>query len=141
MQPSRSWNTIEEEPDDVDEVDSQLQSTPELEGDSRNGETDVVSTIEEMKNVDEVNTSELEDSGKSGQVNTKTISHLKEQFIGDNIDLNIVSINGNKPFHTMGWLKVGPRRINNENLNHQVPRIRLTPSEKENNIAYCCTHE
>ena len=28
------------------------------------------------------------------------------QFIGDNIDLNIVSIYGNNPFHSMGLIKV-----------------------------------
>ena len=28
------------------------------------------------------------------------------QFVGDNIDLNIVSIHGNTPFHSMGWIKV-----------------------------------
>jgi hypothetical protein len=28
------------------------------------------------------------------------------QFVGDNIDLNIVSIQGNTPFHSMGWIKV-----------------------------------
>ena len=69
-------------------------------------------------------------SEKVTRLAQKPLIHLKEQFIGDNIDLNIVSINGNKPFHAMGWIKVGPRRINNENLNHQVPRIRLSPSEK-----------
>ena len=28
------------------------------------------------------------------------------QFVGDNVDLNIVSIHGNTPFHSMGWIKV-----------------------------------
>ncbi|KAI4802446.1 hypothetical protein KUCAC02_020282 [Chaenocephalus aceratus] len=28
------------------------------------------------------------------------------QFVGDNIDLNIFSIQGNTPFHSMGWIKV-----------------------------------
>uniref|UniRef100_UPI00358F2B9D uncharacterized protein n=1 Tax=Myxine glutinosa TaxID=7769 RepID=UPI00358F2B9D len=28
------------------------------------------------------------------------------QFVGDNIDLNIVSIHGNTPFHSMGWIEV-----------------------------------
>ena len=28
------------------------------------------------------------------------------QFVGDNIDLNIVSIHGNTPFHSNGWIKV-----------------------------------
>lgn len=33
-------------------------------------------------------------------------SNAVTQFVGDNIDLNIVSIHGNTPFHSMGWIKV-----------------------------------
>lgn len=33
-------------------------------------------------------------------------SNAVSQFIADNIDLNIVSIHGNTPFHSMGWIKV-----------------------------------
>ncbi len=28
------------------------------------------------------------------------------QFVGDNMDLNLVSIYGNSPFHTMGLIRV-----------------------------------
>ena len=30
------------------------------------------------------------------------------QFVGDNTDFNIVSIYGNTPFHSMGWIKIYP---------------------------------
>ena len=33
-------------------------------------------------------------------------SNAVTQFVGDNIDLNIVSIHGNTPFHSMGWIKI-----------------------------------
>ncbi|CAJ1066509.1 hypothetical protein F7725_020419 [Xyrichtys novacula] len=33
-------------------------------------------------------------------------SNAFTQFVGDTIDLNIVSIHGNTPFHSMGWIKV-----------------------------------
>ncbi|XP_061840899.1 uncharacterized protein [Nerophis lumbriciformis] len=33
-------------------------------------------------------------------------SNAVTQFVGDNIDLNIVSIHGNTPLHSMGWIKV-----------------------------------
>ena len=31
-------------------------------------------------------------------------SHTVTQFVGDNIDLNIVPIHGNISFHSMGWI-------------------------------------
>ena len=97
MQPSGSLFTIDEEPDDADEVDNQLQKTPDSE---------------------------------ANQSNSETVALDKQQFIGDNIDLNIVSINGNTPFHAMGWIKVGTRKLNNETLSLKVPRCRLKPTEK-----------
>jgi len=33
-------------------------------------------------------------------------NNAMSQFVGDNIDLNIVSIHGNTPFHSAGWITV-----------------------------------
>ena len=112
-QPSGSLCTIAEEADDALVVDSHLhvpddtqhQGTPDVEG-LPNSESHV------------------------DAVNTETDGFNRKQFVGDNIDINVVSINGNTPFHAMGWIKVGPRKTNNDELNYQVPRCRLSPTEK-----------
>ena len=44
-----------------------------------------------------------------------TAPYNKNQYVGDNIDLNIVSINGNTPFHAMGMIKVTSEREKTEN--------------------------
>ena len=57
-------------------------------------------------------------------------NYNNEQYVGDNVDLNIVSINGNKPFHAMGVIKIVPHDPNSLELVNEVPRVRLTPKEK-----------
>jgi len=52
------------------------------------------------------------------------------QYVGDNIDLNIVSINGNTPFHAMGMIKVSPEQPEKLSMNQTTPRVFLKPEEK-----------
>jgi len=51
------------------------------------------------------------------------------QFVGDNVDLNIVSIHGNTPFHSMGWIKVtSPAPLLPDS--QTVPRVKLKALDK-----------
>ena len=78
----------EEGNDDVEEkmVDDELQSRNEM--------------------IDDV-------SGESGLDNAETlppnVQYSGVQYVGDNIDLNIVSINENTAFHAMGMVKVNSK--------------------------------
>ena len=48
------------------------------------------------------------------------------QFVGDNIDLNIVSIHGNTPFHSMGLIKVtNPAPPAHEHTTAAVNRVKM----------------
>ena len=81
--PSGSLCTIEEEPENEDEVDLELQNSHQDGNDSI-------------------------DENIAGNPNSHATDDYEEQYVGDNIDLNIVSINGNTPFHAMGMIKVPP---------------------------------
>ena len=54
------------------------------------------------------------------------------QYVGDNLDLNIVSINGNTAFHAMGMIKVNSKSssMTDEYLNSKLSRLRLKPSDR-----------
>ena len=51
---------------------------------------------------------------------------------GDNIDLNIVSINGNTASHAMGMIKVNSKSssMTDKYLNAKLSRLRLKPSDR-----------
>ena len=53
-------------------------------------------------------------------------------FVGDNIDLNIVSINGNTASHAMGMIKVNSKSssMTDKYLNAKLSRLRLKPSDR-----------
>ena len=101
---------VEEGNDDVEEemVDDELQSRNEM--------------------IDDV-------SGESGVDNAETpppnVQYSGVQYVGDNIDLNIVSINGNTAFHAMGMIKVNSKSpsMTDEYLNSKLSRLRLKPSD------------
>lgn len=57
-----------------------------------------------LEDISVVTTSESDEQVASVEVGEA--SNAVTQFVGDNIDLNIVSIHGNTPFHSMGWIKV-----------------------------------
>ena len=50
--------------------------------------------------------SELSSNDQVVPMEAEETNNAVTQFVGDNIDLNIVSIHGNTPFHSMGWIKV-----------------------------------
>ena len=54
------------------------------------------------------------------------------QFVEDNIDLNIVSIHGNTPFHSMGWIKVTSPAppLPDPKTTAAVPRVKLKALDK-----------
>ena len=66
------------------------------------------------------------------EIDSVTAEYSGVQYVGDNIDLNIVSINGNTPFHAMGMIKVIPRNeaVTNDYLTSTVPRLRITSKDK-----------
>ena len=102
---------VEEGNDDVEEemVDDKLQSRSEM--------------------IDEV-------SGKSRVDNAKTpppnVQFIVVQYVGDNIDLNIVSVNGNTVFHAMDMIKVNSKSssMTDEYLNSKLSRLRLKSSDR-----------
>ena len=54
------------------------------------------------------------------------------QYVGDDIDLNIVSINGNTAFHAMGMIKVKSKSssMTYEYLSSRLSQLRLKPSDR-----------
>ena len=54
------------------------------------------------------------------------------QYVGDNIDLNIVSTSGNTAFHAMGVVKVNSKSssMTDEYLNSKLSRLRLKVSDR-----------
>ena len=54
------------------------------------------------------------------------------QYVSDNIDLNIVSVNGNTSFHAMGMVKVSAKfaAVTDSYLSSEIPWRRLTPADK-----------
>ena len=75
-------------------------------------------------------------SSESGIDNAKTpppnVQYSGVQNVGDNIDLNIVSINGNTAFHAMGMIKVNSKSssMTDKYLNSKLSRVRLKPSDR-----------
>ena len=53
-----------------------------------------------------VSESELSSNDQVVSMDDGETNNAVTQFVGDNIDLNIVSIHSNTPFHSMGWIKV-----------------------------------
>ena len=102
---------VEEGNDDVEEeiVDDEMQSRNEM--------------------IDEV-------SGESGVDNAETppsnMQYSGVQYVGDNIGLNIVSVNGNIAFHAMGMINVNTKSssMTEEYLNSMLLRLRSKPSDR-----------
>ena len=75
-------------------------------------------------------------SGESGVDNAETtppdVQYSGVQYVGDNIDLNIVSINGHTAFHAMGMIKVNSKSssMTDGYLNSKLSRLRLKPSDR-----------
>ncbi|KAJ8402846.1 hypothetical protein AAFF_G00361600 [Aldrovandia affinis] len=90
---SGALRTIVEETDDqIDQIDDEVEVDAELE------DLSVMTAGEsEIQSDDQVVSMEVGDTSSICAVT---------QFVGDNIDLNIVSIYGNTPFHSIGLIKV-----------------------------------
>ena len=75
-------------------------------------------------------------SGDSGVDNAETPAQNAQysagQHVGDNIDLDIVPINGNTDFHAVDMIKVNSKSfsITDEYLNSKLSRLRLKPSDR-----------
>ena len=63
---------------------------------------------------------------------SSTTAYSHAQYVSDNIDLNIVSVNSNTSFHAMGMIKVSTKSpaVTDNYLSSEVPRRRLTPPDK-----------
>jgi len=98
-------------------------------------DTIIEKTNDETDTEDEIDT-EIENliaaSEKEVQVidmEVEDVSHAVTQFVGDNVDLNSVSIYGNTPFHFMGMIRVtspAPLSANERSVN----RARLKSTDK-----------
>ena len=67
------------------------------------------------------------------EISTSSITaYSGAQYVSDNIDLNIISVNGNTSFHRMGMIKVSTKSapVTNNYLSSEIPRRRLTPANK-----------
>ena len=102
---------IEEFNNDVEEemVDDEMQS--------KNGMIDDVSGESDVDN---------------SQAPLPNVQYSGVQYVGDNIDLNIISINEGTAFHAMGMIKVNSRYSSktDEYLNSKLLRLRLKPSDR-----------
>ena len=65
---------------------------------------------------------------------TNTIDHrtIIKQYVGDNIDFNVISVNGNTSFHAMGIIKVYQPSVDTieKSLSTTIPRQKLTFDQK-----------
>ena len=79
----------------------------------------------EMSSDDQVVSTEVLEAN-----NAMTMSH----FVGDNIDLNIVSIHGNTPFHSAGWIRVtSPASpFSDQQITAAVPGVKFKAFDKAN---------
>ena len=67
------------------------------------------------------------------EISTSSITaYSGAQYVSDNIDLNIISVNGNTSFHRMCMIKVSTKSapVTNNYLSLEIPRRRLTPADK-----------
>lgn len=109
--------TIIEETDD--EIDDEVEVDVELEDLS----VAVTAGESEIQSDDQVVSMEVADTSSIGAVT---------QFVGDNIDLNIVSIYGNTPFHSMGLIKVitPAPPLADDKMTASVNRVKLKALDK-----------
>ena len=71
--------------------------------------------------------SELSCNDQVVSMEARETNNAVTQFVGDNIYLNIVSIHGNTPFHTIGWIKVSSPvpPFPDPQTTAAVPRVKL----------------
>ena len=76
--------------------------------------------------------SELSSSNQVVSIEAGETNNAVCQFVGDNIDSNLVSIHGNTPFHSMGWIKVTSLAapLSDPQTTAAVPRVKLKVLDK-----------
>ena len=115
-----------------------LRSTFKSRLESSNSCQTIVENIEEDENAvdEELQLSPddhyLETETSNSQPRFSSLEYSGVQYVGDNIDLNIVSINGNTPFHAMGMIKIVNQSValTDNYMNMKIPRLKLTAKEK-----------
>ena len=104
IQSSNSLETIveEEEPEDVNIINKEMLLLDECEG-------------------------EIEDTN-IGTSTSSITAYSGAQYLCDNIDLNIISVNSNTSFHAMSMIKSAA--VTDNYLSSEIPRRRLTSADK-----------
>ena len=76
--------------------------------------------------------SELSSNDRVVSMEAEETNNAVTQFVGDHIDLNIVPIHGNTPFHSMGWIKVTSPApsLPDPQTTAAVPRVKLKALDK-----------
>ena len=112
-------------------VKVRLQSSNSLETIFEEEEAEDVNIINvEMLLLDECE-EEIEDKN-IGTFTSSITAYSGAQYLCDNIDLNIVSVNGNTSFHAMSMIKVSTKSaaFTDNYLSSEIPRRRLTSADK-----------
>ena len=114
-----------------------LRSTFKSRLESSNSCQTIVENIEDENAVDEElqlspDDHYLETETSNSQPRFSSLEYSGVQYVGDNSDLNIVSINGNTPFHAMGMIKIVNQSValTDNYMNMKLPRLKLTAKEK-----------
>ena len=76
--------------------------------------------------------SELSSNDQVVSMEAGETNNAVTQFVGDIIDLNIVSIHGNTPFHSVDWIKVASPAppLPYQQTTASVPRVKLKALDK-----------
>lgn len=117
--------------DDVPDMSGILDTIVEETDEQINDEVAVDAALEDQS-VMTANESTLSKNYEVISMEVGETNNAVTQFVGDNIDLNIVSINGNTPFHSMGSIKVtSPAPLfPDPQKKTAVPRMKLKALDK-----------
>ena len=117
--------------DDAPNTSGTLDTIVEETDEQINDEVAVASSLEDQS-VMTASESELSNNNQVVSMEIGETNHAVTQFVGDNIDLNIVSILGNTPFHSMGWIKVTSPAppLPDPQTTAAVPRAKLKALDK-----------
>ena len=117
--------------DDAPDTSGTLDTIVEETDEQINDEVAVASALEDQS-VMTASESELSNNNQVVSMEVGETNHAVTQFVGDNIDLNMVSILGNTPFHSMGWIKVTSPAppLPDPKTTAAVPRVKLKALDK-----------
>ena len=117
--------------DDAPDTSGTLDTIVEETDDQINDEVAVDAALEDQS-VMTASESEMSSNDQVVSMEVGETNNAVSQFVGDNIDLNIVSIHGNTPFHSMGWIKVTSPAppLPDPQTTAAVPRVKLKALDK-----------